>query len=53
MRDRKTWPRGFKQAESFDAMKAEIAHLKAEFKRTAEERNILRKTDAYFAKASE
>jgi transposase len=34
-------------------MKAEIARLKAELKRTTEERNILRKAAAYFAKASE
>lgn len=53
MRDRKARPRGSKQAESFDAMKAEIARLKAELKRTTEERNILRKAAAYFAKASE
>jgi len=46
-------PRGSKQAESFDALKAEIARLKAELKRTTEERNILRKAAAYFAKTSE
>ena len=53
MRDRKARTRGTKQSESFDAMKAEIARLKAELKRTTEERNILRKAAAYFAKASE
>jgi len=43
LRNRKARPRGSKQAESFDSMKAEIARLKAELKRTTEERNILRK----------
>jgi transposase len=53
LRDRRARPRGSKQAESNDAMKAEIARLKAELKRTTEERNILRKAAAYFAKASD
>jgi transposase len=53
LRASKARPRGSKQAESHDAMKAEIARLKAELKRTTEERNILRKAAAYFAKASE
>jgi transposase len=53
MRDRKARSRGSKQAESFDAMKADIIRLKTELKRTTEERNILQKATAYFAKASE
>lgn len=53
LRIRKTTQRGSKQAESNEALKAEITRLKAELKRTTEERNILRKAAAYFAKASE
>lgn len=36
-----------------DALKLEINRLKAELKRTTEERDILKKAAAYFAKASE
>lgn len=53
LRASKARPRGSKQAESHEAMKAEIGRLKAELKRTTEERNILRKAAAYFANASE
>lgn len=35
------------------AMKQEIARLKSELKRTTEERDILKKAAAYFAKVSE
>ena len=34
------------------AMQAEVAKLKAELKRTAEKRDILKKAAAYFAKQS-
>ncbi len=34
------------------ALRAENAHLKAELKRTTEERDILKKAATYFAKAS-
>ena len=34
-------------------LKAEMAKLKAEFRRTTEERDILKKAAAYFAKQSE
>ena len=34
------------------AMQAEVAKLKAELRRTAEERDILKKAAAYFAKQS-
>ena len=36
-----------------DAMRREVARLKAELKRAEEERDILKKAAAYFAKASE
>jgi transposase len=36
----------------FKAMQAEMAKLKAELKRTIEERDILKKAAAYFAKQS-
>jgi transposase len=52
-----TWVSKFKKAdepESNDlkAMQAEMAKLKAELRRTSEERDILKKAAAYFAKQS-
>ena len=52
-----TWVSKFKKAdqpESSDlkAMQAEVAKLKAELRRTTEERDILKKAAAYFAKQS-
>jgi transposase len=35
------------------AMQAEVAKLKAELRRTTEERDILKKAAAYFARQSE
>lgn len=35
------------------ALKSELSRMKAELKRTAEERDILKKAAAYFARASE
>jgi len=45
--------RASKQSENTDVLRAENIRLKAELKRTKEERDILRKAAAYFAKASE
>lgn len=39
--------------DSVAALKAEMARLKAELKRTTEERDILKKVTAYFARESE
>ena len=52
-----TWVSKFKKAdepESSDlkAMQAEMAKLKGELRRTTEERDILKKAAAYFAKQS-
>ena len=52
-----TWVSKFKKAdepESSDlkAMQVEMANLKAELRRTTEERDILKKAAAYFAKQS-
>ena len=52
-----TWVSKLKKAdqpESSDlkAMQAEVAKLKAELRRTTEERDILKKAAAYFAKQS-
>jgi transposase len=52
-----TWVSKFKKAdepESSDlkAMQVEMAKLKAELRRTTEERDILKKAAAYFAKQS-
>ena len=52
-----TWVSKFKKAdepESSDlkSMQAEMAKLKAELRRTIEERDILKKAAAYFAKQS-
>jgi transposase len=55
-----SWLRNFsgqsketKRGESTEALREENTRLKAELKRTKEERDILRKAAAYFAKASE
>ena len=45
--------RGPEGSGSMDAMRRENAKLKAELKRVQEERDILKKAAAYFAKASE
>jgi len=42
-----------KNTQTVDNLKDEVAKLKAELKRTKEERDILKKAAAYFAKASE
>jgi len=52
-----TWVSKFKKADAplaadLKAMQAEVAKLKAELRRTAEERDILKKAAAYFAKQS-
>ena len=53
-----TWVSKFKKADEpvasgdLKAMQAEMAKLKAELRRTTEERDILKKAAAYFAKQS-
>jgi transposase len=52
-----TWVRTLKRAQQpefsdLKAMQAEMAKLKAELRRTTEERDILKKAAAYFAKQS-
>ena len=52
-----TWVSKFKKADEPDssdlkAMQVEMAKLKAELRRTTEERDILKKAAAYFAKQS-
>jgi transposase len=52
------WVSKFKKADEpqssdLKAMQAEMAKLKAELRRTTEERDILKKAAAYFAKQSE
>ena len=52
-----TWVSKFKKADgpessNLKAMQAEMAKLKAELRRTTEERDILKKAAAYFAKQS-
>ena len=52
-----TWVSKFKkldepESNDFKAMQAEMAKLKAELRRTTEERDILKKATAYFAKES-
>ena len=53
-----TWVSKFKKADEpvaagdLKAMQAEVARLKAELRRTTEERDILKKAAAYFAKQS-
>lgn len=42
-----------KHAQSSDELRREIARLKSELKRVEEERDILKKAAAYFAKASQ
>jgi transposase len=46
-------PKAAKQTENAEALKVENARLKAELKRTKEERDILIKAAACFARASE
>jgi len=53
-----TWTRKLKgldekPIEDIKALQAEMTKLKAELRRTAEERDILKKAAAYFAKVSE
>jgi transposase len=53
-----TWVRLTKQSEEpspsdFKALQTELVKLKAELRRTTEERDILKKAAAYFAKQSE
>ena len=53
-----TWTRKLngldeKPIEDIKALQAEMTKLKAEFRRTTEERDILKKAAAYFAKVSE
>jgi transposase len=53
-----TWVSKFKKAEEplsndLKVLQAEMVKLKAELRRTAEERDILKKAAAYFAKQSE
>jgi len=52
-----TWVSKFKRADEprtsdLKAMQAEMSALKAELRRTTEERDILKKAAAYFAKQS-
>jgi transposase len=52
-----TWVSKFKkldepESNDFKAMQAEMGKLKAELRRTTEERDILKKAAAYFAKQS-
>jgi transposase len=53
LRERAGRTRAVKNAETVDSLKGQLAKLKAELKRTQEERDILKKAAAYFAKASE
>jgi transposase len=53
LRDRSGRSRASKNAETVEGLRDENARLKNELKRTKEERDILRKAAAYFAKASE
>ena len=53
-----TWARKYKGSddkpiEDVKALQAEMTKLKAELRRTTEERDILKKAAAYFAKVSE
>ena len=53
-----TWTRKLKGSdekpiEAIKAMQAEITKLKAEFRRTTDERVMLKKASAFFAKVSE
>jgi transposase len=53
LRDRSVRSRASKSAETVEGLRDENVRLKNELKRTKEERDILRKAAAYFAKASE
>jgi transposase len=53
LRDHSGKSRASKRDENAEVLRAENIQLKAELKRTKEERDILRKAAAYFAKASE
>jgi transposase len=53
LRDGHGRSRTSKNAETMDGLRDEVIRLKTELKRTKEERDILRKAAAYFAKASE
>lgn len=53
-----SWARKIKELEvkpmeDVNALQAEMVRLKAELRRTTEERDILKKAAAYFAKVSE
>ena len=50
---RKKYGEGSEQAAQKDDQQAEIKHLRAELKRVTEERDILKKATAYFAKESQ
>lgn len=53
IRERGGDSRESKKEQTIDGLKDEVTRLKAELKRTKEERDILKKAAAYFAKASE
>ena len=53
IRERKGQAKTSKAGDNVDALRDEVSRLKAELKRTKEERDILKKAAAYFAKASE
>ncbi len=50
---RKKYGQGSKKAAQIDDQPAEIQRLRAELKRVTEERDILKKATAYFAKESQ
>jgi len=50
---RKKYSKGPQQAAQMDDQQAEIKRLKAELRRVTEERDILKKATAYFAKESQ
>lgn len=50
---RKKYGRGSLSAVQEDDQQAEVKHLRAELKRVTEERDILKKATAYFAKESQ
>ncbi len=53
LRERSGQSREGKKTETVEGLKDQISQLKAELRRTKEERDILKKAAAYFAKASE
>lgn len=53
IRERGGNSRTSRNEQTIDGLKEEVSRLKAELKRTKEERDILKKAAAYFAKASE